>query len=136
MKKYIVMISFIFCMGCSESPYINYSMLKDDFNHAEDYATNINEDTKTKQEVRDVNHLLQLSEFQPENIYQIKVQEKLTKLDNRQIKEWAAIVGGDVMKVWKFKLTVTAKDAVSQGLKGKDIGDYIKDKEKELFLNK
>ena len=26
-------------------------MLKDDFNHAEDYATNINEDTKTKQEV-------------------------------------------------------------------------------------
>ena len=39
------------------------------------------------------------------------------------------------MKVWNFKLSVSAKDAVSQGLKGKDIGDYIKKKETDLFTS-
>ena len=118
-NDYIVQIANILRKQHSSSVYMGLSKLK-----------------YTKQEVRDVNHLLQLSEFQPENIYQIKVQEKLTKLDNRQIKEWAAIVGGDVMKVWKFKLTVTAKDAVSQGYKGKEIGDFIKDTETTRYLGK
>ena len=38
------------------------------------------------------------------------------------------------MKLWNWKLSVTAKDAVNKGLKGKDIGDYIKDEEEKLFL--
>ena len=92
----------------------------------------------TTQEVRDISHLLVLSELSikalAENIYQIKGEQQHTKISNSQIKEWASIVGGKVMKVWNFKLSVTAKDAMAQGLKGKEIGDYMKKKEKEIFM--
>ena len=39
----------------------------------------------------------------------------------------------NIIKIWNHKLSVTAKDAIAKGLKGKDIGDYIKQKESELF---
>ncbi len=70
-----------------------------------------------------------------ENIYQIKGEQQNTKLKPKQVKQWASIVGKKVMKVWNFRLSVSAKDAVAQGLKGKDIGDYIKKKETELFIS-
>ena len=38
------------------------------------------------------------------------------------------------MRLWNWKLSITSKDAMDKGLKGKDIGDYIKTKEEELFL--
>ena len=48
---------------------------------------------------------------------------------------WANASGKSsmVLKIWKFKLTVSPQDAIKQGLKGKAIGDYILKKEKELF---
>ena len=39
------------------------------------------------------------------------------------------------MRLWNWKLSVSPKDAIAQGLKGKDIGDYVRDKEEELFLS-
>ena len=33
-----------------------------------------------------------------------------------------------------WKLSISPKDAIAQGMKGKDIGDYVKDKEMELFI--
>ena len=60
-----------------------------------------------------------------------------SKLKSSQIKTWAKMVSNKyVIQLWNWKLTVSAKDAIDKGLKGKDIGDYIKDTEKELFLKK
>ena len=92
----------------------------------------------TIQEVRDIIHLLKLKEFSSKDIYIVKKEQALTKLTDKQIKMWAKVSGksSTVLKIWKFKLTVNAKEAMSQGYKGKQIGDYIKQKETELFDSK
>ena len=60
-----------------------------------------------------------------------------SNLKSSQIKTWAKMVSNKyVIQLWNWKLSVSAKDAIDKGLKGKDIGDYIKDTEKELFLKK
>tara|TARA_B100000131_G_scaffold323076_1_gene379647 strand:+ start:2553 stop:3653 length:1101 start_codon:yes stop_codon:yes gene_type:complete len=87
----------------------------------------------TNQEVRDISHLLKMLNFNVQDIYELKVQEKNTTLNSNQIKDWHSIVGGKVKKIWNFKLSVSSKDAIAQGFKGKDIGNYIKNKEQELF---
>jgi len=59
-----------------------------------------------------------------------------SKLTTSQIKEWGKINSSKyVTQLWNWKLSITAKDAMSKGLKGKDIGDYIKDEEEKLFLS-
>ena len=52
-----------------------------------------------------------------------------------QLTQWARIYSNNIKKLWNWKISTTAKDAIAKGLKGKDIGDYIKDKEDELFLS-
>ena len=76
-----------------------------------------------------------MSKFKPNEIIVIKKEQENTKLTPRQVRQWSSIsgMGNKMMKIWKFKLSVSAKSAMSQGLKGKDIGDYIKNKESELF---
>jgi len=90
----------------------------------------------TVQEVRDIVHLLKLKEFSSKDIYIIKKEQAVTKLKPQQIKMWSSIVGNIVLKIWNFKLSVQSKEAISQGYKGKQIGDYIKQKETELFDSK
>ena len=89
----------------------------------------------TTQEIRDVIHLLKLRDFNSDDIVIIKKEQANTKLTPKQVKMWSSIcgMGNKMWKIWKFKLSVTARDAISQGLKGKDIGDYIKQKESELI---
>jgi len=59
-----------------------------------------------------------------------------SKLTTSQVKEWAKVHSDkNILKLWNHKLSVTAKDAIAKGLKGKDIGDYIKHREAELFLS-
>jgi len=92
----------------------------------------------TVQEVRDIVHLLKLKEFSSKDIYIIKKEQAVTKLKPQQIKMWAKVSGksSTVLKIWKFKLSVQSKEAISQGYKGKQIGDYIKQRETELFDSK
>ena len=90
----------------------------------------------TVQEVRDIVHLIKLKEFSSKDIYIIKKEQAITKLKPQQIKMWASIVGKHILKIWKFKLSVQSKEAISQGYKGKQIGDYIKQRETELFDSK
>jgi len=61
--------------------------------------------------------------------------QKNSNLSDEQIKLWARIESKYVPKLWNWKLSVTSKDAMAKGLKGKDIGDYIKSKEEELFIS-
>ena len=106
-------------------------------NHSSTVNMKLKQAKYTNQEIKDIKQLLVMSELSlaalGKNIYQIKGEQQNTKLKPQQVKQWASIVGKKVMKVWNFKLSVTAKDAIAKGLKGKDIGDYIKNKEAELF---
>ena len=90
------------------------------------------------QEVRDIVHLLKMYEFSPKDIFVIKKEQAVTKLKPQQIKMWAKVSGKSIsiLKIWKFKLSVNAKEAISQGYKGKQISDYIKQRETELFIKK
>ena len=60
--------------------------------------------------------------------------QKNSNLSDKQIKLWSKIQSKYAPKLWNWKLSVTSDDAISQGLKGKEIGDYMKEKEEELFL--
>ena len=52
-----------------------------------------------------------------------------------QLTQWARIYSNNIKKLWNWKISTTAKDAIAKGLKGKDIGDYIRNKEEELFIS-
>ena len=58
-----------------------------------------------------------------------------TKLSLQQIKNFGIFIGKEkeLVKMYNFKLSVSAKD-VPKDLRGKEIGDKIKDLEKEKFL--
>ncbi len=58
-----------------------------------------------------------------------------SSLSSSQVKEWSKVNSKHIIKLWNWKLSVTSKDAIDKGLKGKDIGDYIKSKEEELFIS-
>ena len=92
----------------------------------------------TNQEVKDISLLIQLSR-PAEVIKDLPSYKKLqdnSKLSTSQIKQWANVNSNKyIMKLWNWKLSVTAKDAMDKGLKGKDIGNYIKDEEEKLFLS-
>ena len=108
-------------------------------NHSSTVSMKLKQSKYTSQEVKDITQLLVMSELKEktlaQHIYQIKVEQQRTKLKPQQVKQWASIAGRKVLKVWNFKLSVSARDAMKQGLRGKAIGDYIKKKETELFIS-
>ena len=62
-----------------------------------------------------------------------KAQSK-TSLSDEQIIKFGSIIGKDMKKFVNFKLSVGGKD-VPKDIKGPEIGMWIKNKEKENFLN-
>tara|TARA_R100000152_G_C6544639_1_gene21465 strand:- start:70 stop:507 length:438 start_codon:yes stop_codon:yes gene_type:complete len=56
-------------------------------------------------------------------------------LTTSQISQWARIYSNNIKKLWNWKISTTAQDAIAKGLKGKAISDYIKSKEEELFIS-
>ena len=40
----------------------------------------------------------------------------------------------DISKVWDFKLSVTSKEVIDMGFKGKEIGDKMKELETNKYL--
>ena len=48
-----------------------------------------------------------------------------------QVNEWSRIHSKHITKLWNWKLTVTAKDAMEQDCVGKGIGKYIRKKEED-----
>ena len=66
----------------------------------------------------------------------IKNLQKNVKLSTSQIKQWASINNNKkIFKLWNWKLSVTAKDAMDKGYLNQGIGKYIRQKEEELFLS-
>ena len=90
----------------------------------------------TNQEVKDIviDSVIKDSTEVIKDLPSYKKLQDNSKLTTSQIKQWVNINSNKyIMKLWNWKLSVTAKDAIAKGLKGKDIGDYIKNKEAELF---
>jgi hypothetical protein len=63
----------------------------------------------------------------------IKLQ-KNSKLTTPQVREWAKINSKHIIKLWNWKLSVSANDAKAEGWLGQGIGKYMRQKEEELFL--
>ena len=92
----------------------------------------------TNQEVNSIWLLIHMMDWK-EVILDLPSFKKLqdnSKLTISQIKQWAGIHSDkNILKLWNYKLSVTAKDAMGKGLKGKDIGNYIKHRETQLFIS-
>ena len=107
-------------------------------NNKDKVKSKLNSLKYTNTEVKDIWLLIHLSR-PAEVIKDLPSYKKLqdnSKLTTSQIKKWATINSNKyIIKLWNWKLSVTAKDAINKGLKGKDIGDYIKGEEEKLFLS-
>jgi len=107
-------------------------------NGADKVKSKLNSLKYTNQETNDIWFLISiLSGAQVvKNLPSFKNLQKNVKLSTKQIRQWATMNGNkNVMDIWNWKLSVSPKDAIAKGLKGKDIGDYIKSKEEELFIS-
>ena len=58
-----------------------------------------------------------------------------SKLTTSQVKQWSNINSKHIIKLWNWKLSVTAKDAMDKGYLNQGIGKYIRQKEEELFIS-
>ena len=109
-------------------------MLKD--NKPSKLPSKLNSLRYTKQEANDISFLVSLQNFDPKQIYLYKKMQEKTNLSLQQIKKFGIFIGKEkeLVKMYNFELSVSAKD-VPKDLKGREIGDKIKDLEKEKFLN-
>jgi tRNA nucleotidyltransferase/poly(A) polymerase len=85
-------------------------------------------------ESNNIQFLVYLNNFKPENIYMVKKAQEKTSLSAKQIIEYGKMIGKDLKKLASFKLSVKGGGQEFVGLKGKQIGDRIRDLEKKKFL--
>ena len=85
-------------------------------------------------ESNNITFLVYLNQFKPENIYMVKKAQEKTTLTPKQIVVYGGMIGKDFRKLVKFKLSVKGGGKEFVGLKGKEIGDKIKELEKKLYL--
>ncbi len=91
----------------------------------------------TNQEVNDIWLLIHMSKPVEviKDLISFKKLQDNSKLTTSQIKQWANINSKHIIKLWNWKLTVTAKDAIDKGYLNQGIGKYMKQKEEELFIS-
>jgi hypothetical protein len=89
----------------------------------------------TGSDVNNITFLIYLHQhFKPEVIYITKKMQEKTTLTKRQIVVFGGMIGKDFRKLVKFNLSVKGGGKEFVGLKGKEIGDKIKELEKRLYL--
>ena len=107
-------------------------LIKNNYNTVENKLKGM---SYTNQEVKNISFLLKLNKFNPTDIYIMKKEQANTSLTKSQIDDWSEITGNsDVKKVWNFKLSVTSKEIIDMGFKGKEIGDKMKELETNKYL--
>ena len=89
----------------------------------------------SNEEIRNITFLVHLKNFKPEKIYDFKKLQEKTTLKKRTIINYGKLIGKDFSKITNFNLSVTGGGPAFVGLKGKQIGDKIKELEKLNFLN-
>ena len=86
----------------------------------------------TNDERDEIVYLNTLQDFKPENIVAYKKGQ--SKADNNRIISFGKMIGKDMNKFVKYKPSVTYKD-VPKDLKGPEIGLWMNNQEKKLFMN-
>ena len=97
-------------------------------------SKSLNKLTYSNDERNNIVFLVSLQQFKPEEVLVYKKAQSKTSLSDEQIKKFGSIIGKDMKKFVEFKLSVGGKD-VPKDIKGPEIGMWIKNKEKENFLN-
>ena len=97
-------------------------------------SKSLNKLTYSNDERNNIVFLVSLQQFKPEEVLVYKKAQSKTSLSDEQIKKFGSIIGKDMKKFVEFKLSVGGKD-VTKDIKGPEIGMWIKNKEKENFLN-
>lgn len=88
----------------------------------------------TNDETYDVKFLIRLSTFQPEDIFILKKMQEHCKLKDAEILRWGKLVGKDLSKFIRFKLTVSGHTLMGLGYSGKEVGREMAKRETEKFL--
>jgi tRNA nucleotidyltransferase/poly(A) polymerase/predicted kinase len=88
----------------------------------------------TTGEVKDISFLIDMYNFNPNDIVGLKTKEKLTSLSKQDIIEWGKRIGKSFTKFTNFKLSVSGNDVIKMGYSGKDVGKIIKDLETKNYL--
>ena len=107
-------------------------------NGADKVRSKLNSLKYTNQESNDIWFLIKISNPREviDNLPSFKNLQKNTKLTTSHIKQWTKINSNkDILKVWNWKLSVTAADAKAEGWLGQGIGKYMRSKEEELFIS-
>ena len=94
----------------------------------------LNKLTYSNEERNNIVFLVSLQQFKPEEILVYKKAQTKTSLSDEQIIKFGSIIGNDMKKFVNFNLSVGGKD-VPKDIKGPEIGMWIKNKEKENFLD-
>lgn len=121
-------------------PYINdndyilflASLLKK--NNPSVLGKQLNKLTYSNDEKNNIVFLVSLQHFKPEEIVVFKKLQEKTSLSDDQIVKFGKLIGKDMKKFVNFNLSVGGKDVPSD-IKGPQIGLWIKNKEKENYLN-
>ena len=81
--------------------------------------------------------LVKLLELKPENVMELFTLKTRSKCDDVVIIDWIAVNNKNGEKIFtkflEFKPTVDAQEIIKMGLKGKEIGDKIKELEASNF---
>jgi tRNA nucleotidyltransferase/poly(A) polymerase/Zn finger protein HypA/HybF involved in hydrogenase expression len=94
----------------------------------------LNKLTYSNDEKNNIVFLVSLQHFRPEEIVVFKKLQEKTSLSDDQILKFGKLVGKDMKKFVNFNLSIGGKDVPSD-IKGPEIGLWIKNKEKEKFMN-
>ena len=94
----------------------------------------LNKLTYSNEEKNNIVFLVSLQSFRPDDIVVYKNAQNKTSLSDDQIKKFGKSIGKDMDKFVKFNLSVGGRD-VPKDIKGPQIGLWIKNKEKENFLD-
>lgn len=99
-------------------------------NNANEIIKKLNSLKYPTQEAKNIAFLVAMKKFNPEQIFQFKKMQNATTLKDDQIKTWGKLIGKNLDKFVKFKLSIGGND-VPKELKGQEIGTWIKKKKKK-----
>lgn len=102
-------------------------------NNGSNLANALNKLKYTGEEVRNISFLVSLQDFTPDKVALYKRNQSKTTLSDEQIIKFGKLIGKDMTKFIRFKLSVRGTD-VPKNIKGSGIGDWIDSREKELYL--
>lgn len=88
----------------------------------------------TNDEAYDIKFLIRLSNFNPNDIFILKKMQEHSKLKDVEIIRWGNLVGEDLSKFVRFKLTVSGHTLMGLGYSGKEVGQEMAKRETEKFL--